>query len=86
MQAGPGTAKLAFTRYAKDRHPEFAAKVVGIETLDHPAVRTLVAHLASAAWHQRLDSLPGYNIDSPGAIVSLTRALPWYRWSKNKAP
>ena len=74
--------KLGFVPLANEHYYLVCLK----ETLDHPAVRTLVTHLASAAWHARLDALPGYNIDSPGAIVSLTRALPWYRWRKAKLP
>lgn len=54
------------------------------ETLDHPAVKILVAHLTTEAWRARLKGLPGYDIDTPGQIVSLTRTLPWYRLRRTK--
>lgn len=54
------------------------------ETLAHPAVRALVAHLASAPWQEHMRSLPGYELANPGSIVALRRALPWYRWRAPK--
>ena len=54
------------------------------ETLEHPAVKLLTAHLASQAWRTRMAALPGYTLDAPGSIVALTRALPWYRWRRVK--
>lgn len=54
------------------------------ETLQHPAVKLLTAHLESAAWRRRMATLPGYTLDAPGNIVALTRALPWYRWRRAK--
>ena len=54
------------------------------ETLDHPAVKTLVAHLSSTPWRARIAALPGYALDAPGNIVKLTEALPWYRWRRPK--
>ena len=54
------------------------------ETLAHPAVKLLTAHLESAAWRSRIGALPGYLLDAPGTITALTRALPWYRWRQPK--
>ena len=54
------------------------------ETLDHPVVKTLVAHLSSTPWRARIAALPGYALDAPGNIVKLTEALPWYRWRRPK--
>ena len=68
--------KLGFVPLANEHYYLVCLK----ETLDHPAVKILLAHLESAAWRTRLESLPGYNIDAPGKVVALTRALPWYRW------
>ena len=54
------------------------------ETLDHPAVRALTAVLQSAAWRAEAAAPPGYTLADPGAMVSLTRALPWYRYRAPK--
>src|SRR5690606_224285 len=40
---GPGTAKVKFERYVKDRHPAVAKRIVGVETLDHPSPGELLA-------------------------------------------
>lgn len=42
--AGPGNAKTAFMTYIADRHVNLAARVVGVETLDHPTEPQLLAH------------------------------------------
>ncbi len=54
------------------------------ETLDHQAVATLLHVLAGAAWRADAAALPGYTLSEPGAVVSLTRALPWYRYRRPK--
>ena len=46
--------------------------------LETPAVRDLRATLASAAGAQTLQGLPGYGVQRPGEVLSLTRALPWW--------
>lgn len=42
--AGPGNAKVAFEKYARQKHREFAKHIVGVETLDHPTDAQLLAH------------------------------------------
>jgi stalled ribosome rescue protein Dom34 len=42
---GPSVTKLHFLRYAERKAPALAARVVGIETADHPTDRELVAHI-----------------------------------------
>lgn len=54
------------------------------ETLDHPAVQKLRDTLAGPQWRQRLQELPGYEANQAGEVLSLTRALPWWRWRKVK--
>ena len=54
------------------------------ETLDHPAVESLVQVLSGAQWRADAAALPGYSLSEPGAVVSLTRALPWYRYRTRK--
>ena len=57
------------------------------QTLDHPAVRSLIDVLKSDAWRTAAAALPGYYLGRPGAVVSLTKELPWYRYrSPKKAP
>lgn len=71
---------LAFVPLALERYYLVCLK----ETLDHPALGTLIGLLETAAWRSRIAQLPGYQIDAPGRIVSLTRALPWYRYRSTR--
>jgi stalled ribosome rescue protein Dom34 len=45
LLAGPSVTKLHLLRYAQRHAPAVAARIVGIETADHPTDRQLVAHL-----------------------------------------
>lgn len=54
------------------------------ETLEHPAVKTLIEVLTGEAWRKQAGDLPGYTLREPGAVVSLTRALPWYSYRTQK--
>ena len=42
---GPATAKLELIKYAHRHDPKLAAKIVGVETVDHPTDRQLAAHV-----------------------------------------
>jgi stalled ribosome rescue protein Dom34 len=42
---GPATAKLELIKYAHKHDPKLAAKIVGVETVDHPTDRQLAAHV-----------------------------------------
>lgn len=42
---GPATAKLELIKYAQRHDPKLDAKIVGVETVDHPTDRQLVAHI-----------------------------------------
>lgn len=52
--------------------------------LDTPQVQALRATLTSPAWAQALQALPGYGAQQAGEVLSLTRALPWWRWRQAK--
>jgi putative molybdopterin biosynthesis protein len=53
--------------------------------LEHPAVLRLRRLLAGDAWAQVLGSLPGYSgARAPGAVLSLTAELPWWRFMMPK--
>lgn len=56
------------------------------DALDHPAVLKLRQALVDRRFAQTLADLPGYALsDSPGEVLSLTRALPWWRFRRAKA-
>jgi stalled ribosome rescue protein Dom34 len=42
---GPSTAKLELIKYAHRHDPKLQAKIVGIETVDHPTDRQLAAYI-----------------------------------------
>jgi len=42
---GPATAKLELIKHAHHHDPKLAAKIVGVETVDHPSDGQLVAHI-----------------------------------------
>ena|SRR5450755_2939658 len=42
---GPSTAKLEFLRYAQKHAHALAEHIVGIETVDHPTDKQLLAHI-----------------------------------------
>ncbi|KPF50805.1 LysR family transcriptional regulator [beta proteobacterium AAP121] len=50
--------------------------------LDTTAMLSLRAALASPAWAQALQALPGYAPQQAGQVLSLTRALPWWRYAR----
>lgn len=54
------------------------------EALDTPAVLALRATLASLAWAQTLQALPGYGVQQAGEVLSLKRALPWWTYARAK--
>jgi len=54
------------------------------EALETPAVQGLRATLASPAWAQALQALPGYGVQRPGEVLSLTGALPWWSYRRPK--
>jgi len=58
LVTGPGTAKVAFTRYVEQRHPGLARRVVGTETLDHPTERELLAY--ARRYFKRVDQLGNF--------------------------
>ena len=44
LVVGPSTAKLQFIRYAHKHDPSLEPRIVGVETVDHPTDRQLVAY------------------------------------------
>ena len=55
--------------------------------LETPAVQALRETLASAAWAAALEHLPGYAaVPNSGEVLSLTAALPWWRYGAHGRP
>lgn len=54
---GPANAKFAFLKHLQAKHAGLAAKVVGIETIDHPSSGELVNY-AGAYFHKKDRTLP----------------------------
>lgn len=44
LVVGPSTAKLEFVKYAHAHDPQLEAKIVGVETVDHPTDGQLAAY------------------------------------------
>jgi stalled ribosome rescue protein Dom34 len=44
LVVGPSTAKLDFSRYLHKHEPALEARIVGIETVDHPSDGQIVAY------------------------------------------
>lgn len=56
------------------------------DALEQPAVRALRAAIASPAWQAAVQALPGYAVSpEAGRVLSLTRALPWWRFRAPRA-
>ncbi len=52
--------------------------------VDTPLISALRTALASSAWTDALQTLPGYGVQRPGEVLALTRALPWWRYARPK--
>lgn len=50
---GPANAKFAFLKHLQAKHADLAAKVVGIETVDHPTNGELANY--AAAYFRKMD-------------------------------
>lgn len=56
--------------------------------LEEPAIQSLQQVLGSPAWHERLRSLGGYDVDpsQAGEVQSLRQTLPWWNYRQRKQP
>lgn len=54
------------------------------DALEHPAVRKLRDALEGDAWAAALQARPGYAPSRSGQVLSLTQALPWWRFRQPK--
>jgi len=54
------------------------------DALDQPPVMKLREVLASDTWRRTVQALPGYGGERAGEVLSLTQALPWWRFRVRK--
>ena len=47
---GPSTAKLLFLRYLRGSDPGLEARIIGLETADHPSDGQIAAHVRRYFW------------------------------------
>lgn len=52
------------------------------DLLTQEATRRLTGFLGGPAWPAMLAQLPGYTVNRGGQVLSLTRALPWWRFRR----
>lgn len=57
LVVGPGSAKLELIRYVEKHLPKTAQKILGVETVDHPSDRQLLAYARKT--FVRIDQLNG---------------------------
>lgn len=60
LVVGPGSAKLELIRHAERHDPRVAQKIVGVETVDHPTDRQLLAYARKA--FVRIDQMTGRGV------------------------
>ena len=57
LVVGPGSAKLELIRHAEKHDPKVATKILGVETVDHPTDRQLLAY--ARKYFLRVDKMNG---------------------------
>lgn len=80
IEAAAAEAGLAFAPLVDENYYLLCRK----QDLETPPLRALRARLASPAWAEALARLPGYGVQQPGEVLSLTGALPWWRDARPK--
>ena len=57
LVVGPGSAKLELLRHAEKHDPKVSQKIIGVETVDHPTDRQLLAY--ARKYFLRVDKMNG---------------------------
>lgn len=78
LQAAAVASGLDFLPLARERYFLATLKTA----LEQRAIKRLVALLASPAWTHTLGQLPGYQANEPGAVLALTKVLPWWTYRR----
>lgn len=81
VEAAAREAGLGFVPLAEDDY----FLVCLDDVLEQPPVLALRHALRDPAWQAAAAALPGYAISQAGDVLSLTRALPWWRFREPKA-
>jgi stalled ribosome rescue protein Dom34 len=55
LLVGPGSAKLELAKHIRSHDAQLADRIVGVETVDHPTDRQIVAH--ARAFFKKADSM-----------------------------
>ena len=76
LEAAARACSLDFVPLAQERYFLVTLK----SSLELPALRRLIALLGSPAWTHTLATLPGYRASDPGAVLPLTKVLPWWTY------
>jgi putative molybdopterin biosynthesis protein len=76
LEAAARACSLDFVPLAQERYFLVTLK----SSLELPALQRLIALLGSPAWTQTLGTLPGYRASDPGAVLPLTKVLPWWTY------
>ena len=91
VASGRATAAFGIEAAARRRGLDFVALadeqyflVCRKSVLDQSALLTLRKLLAGEAWRCTLLELPGYSPGDAGAVLSLTRTLPWWRFRASR--
>jgi putative molybdopterin biosynthesis protein len=71
---------LDFVRLAEERY--FLVTLAA--HLKHPHVMSLLEALKRPAWRATLDAIAGHQAERCGEVLSLSRVLPWWNYSKPK--
>ncbi|GHC92769.1 LysR family transcriptional regulator [Pseudorhodoferax aquiterrae] len=74
IEAAAAEAGLAFAPLVDENYYLLCHQ----DDLETPPLLALRARLASPAWAEALARLPGYGVQQPGDVLSLTGALPWW--------
>jgi putative molybdopterin biosynthesis protein len=80
LQAAAAAQGLGFVPLAQDEY----YLVCLAHALEEPPVQALRRALAHTSWQNAVSELPGYALMQPGHVLSLTQALPWWHFRKNK--
>ena len=76
LEAAARACGLDFVPLAQERYFLVTLK----SSLELTALQRLIALLGSPAWTQTLGTLPGYRASDPGAVLPLTKVLPWWTY------
>lgn len=60
LVVGPGSAKFELLRHAQQHDPLIAKKILGIETVDHPTDRQLLAY--AKTYFKPIDKMNGHDV------------------------